>query len=176
MKLKIVQGDILEFKGDAIVNPANPKLQKGGGLCGAIFRTAGKNAPKLANECSALAPVGVGNAVCTKAYGLPCKHIIHAVGVKWIDGLHGEEILLYATYKNALGEAVLNGFSSVAFPLISSGIYNYPKLEAFREAVGAITDFISCNKHDLQITLYVNDSDVLAMGRREYPDLFEGKA
>jgi O-acetyl-ADP-ribose deacetylase (regulator of RNase III) len=99
--LTIVQGNILGFLGDAIVNPANIQLRRGGGLCGAIFKAAGKHAPELARECSALAPVGVGNAVCTKAYGLPCKHIIHAVGVKWVDGLHGEEILLYETYKNA---------------------------------------------------------------------------
>lgn len=165
MKLQLVQGNILEFEGDAIVNPANSKLHRGGGLCGAIFKAADKHAPELERECAVFAPVGVGNAVCTKAYGLPCKYVIHAVGVKWIDGLHGEEILLEATYKNALKESVERGFMSVAFPLISSGRYRYPKHEAFRVAYTAINDFIAPGNGNgargLDVVLFVNDTEIL---------------
>jgi O-acetyl-ADP-ribose deacetylase (regulator of RNase III) len=173
MKLQLVQGNILEFEGDAIVNPANSKLHKGGGLCGAIFKAAGDNAKHLAKECQRFAPVSIGNAVCTNAYNLPCKYIIHAVGPKWIDGLHGEKVLLKSAYERALEVAhYVYEFKSVAFPLISSGIFGYPKLHALDAAVSA---FHERNGYKIDVFLYINDEDVLRKCRNEYPTLFDGE-
>jgi O-acetyl-ADP-ribose deacetylase (regulator of RNase III) len=141
------------------VNAANTSLQMGGGVCGAIFSAAG--AERLQNACDNLAPIKTGESVITQGFNLPAKYIIHTAGPVYRDGKHGEEELLRSCYANSLEIAVKQGCKSVAFPLISSGIYGYPKAEALRVATVAIRDFISV--HDINVSLVVFDKESLAV-------------
>jgi len=124
------------MKVDAIVNAANAALKMGDGVCGAIFRAAGEY--ELQTACDKLAPIKTGEAVITKGFRLDAKYIIHTAGPVYCDGKHGEEELLRSCYTNSLKLAIENGCKSIAFPLISSGIYGYPKIEALRVATAAI--------------------------------------
>ena len=153
MPLEIVRNDITKMKVDAIVNAANSRLEQGGGVCGAIFSAAG--AEKLRTECGRIGHCAVGSAVITGGYKLPAKHIIHAVGPVWQGGGHNEEKLLTSCYTNSLNLALKHGLTSVAFPLISSGIFGYPKDEALRVAISAIGSFLL--KHDMTVFLVVFD-------------------
>jgi O-acetyl-ADP-ribose deacetylase (regulator of RNase III) len=153
MSLKIIHGDITKQQTDAIVNAANTSLRAGGGVCGAIFTAAG--AKNLQAACKNLAPIKAGEAVITPGFDLPAKYIIHAAGPIYRGGGHGEEKLLRDTYTNALKCAVENGCKSIAFPLISSGIYGYPKDEALKIATSAIQEFITV--HDIDVTLVLFD-------------------
>lgn len=162
MPFTIVRHDITKMKVDAIVNAANTRLQMGGGVCGAIFRAAG--ASKLQSACNKLAPIEVGEAVITPGFGLPAKFIIHAAGpVYRSEDREQSERHLRAAYTNALRRAVENGCESVAFPLISSGIYGYPKGEALKVATQAIKDFLKDN--DLDVMLVVFDKSALVASR-----------
>jgi O-acetyl-ADP-ribose deacetylase (regulator of RNase III) len=140
MPFNIIHGDITTLHVDAIVNAANVNLRKGGGVCGAIFRAAGSD--KLQASCDKIAPIKTGDAVLTEGYDLPAKYIIHVAGPIYSDGKHGEEALLRNSYINALTCAVENGCKSIAFPLISSGSYGYPRDEAYRIATSSIEDFL----------------------------------
>lgn len=140
MPLEIIRNDITKVKADAIVNAANSKLQMGGGVCGAIFNAAG--AAQLQEECSEIGHCAVGEAVSTNAFKLQADYIIHAVGPVWKGGSHGEEKLLRSSYKNSLELALSNGCQSIAFPLISSGIYGYPKEQALQIAISEIHSFL----------------------------------
>lgn len=157
MALKILQADITTLKVDAIVNAANTQLLAGGGVCGAIFRAAGRKELKAA--CSKLAPIGTGEAVITPGFNLPAKFIIHTAGPIYKDGTCGEEELLRNCYINSLQLAADNNLQSIAFPLISSGIYGYPPRDALKVAVNAINDFL--NKKDLDVILTVLDKSLI---------------
>jgi O-acetyl-ADP-ribose deacetylase (regulator of RNase III) len=156
MPFKIIRNDITKLKVDAIVNAANTDLAMGGGVCGAIFSAAG--ARELQAACDKLAPIKTGEAVITPGFNLPAKYVIHAAGPVYTDGKHGEEKLLRAAYTNSLRRAVENKCESIAFPLISSGIYGYPKADALRVATSAIRDFIG--DHDIDVSLAVFDDAV----------------
>jgi O-acetyl-ADP-ribose deacetylase (regulator of RNase III) len=160
MPLKIIRNDITKLRVDAIVNAANTALAMGGGVCGAIFRAAG--ARELQAACDKLAPIRTGEAVITPGFNLPAKHVIHTAGPVYRDGKHGEEELLGAAYTNALKRAVESGCESVAFPLISSGIYGYPKEDALRVAIEAIRNFI--NDRDMDVSLVVFDEEAFRIG------------
>lgn len=162
MPFAIVRQDITKMKVDAIVNAANTNLAMGGGVCGAIFRAAG--ASKLQAACDELAPIKTGEAVITPGFNLPAKYVIHAAGPVYRDGKHGEEKLLRAAYINSLKRAVENKCESTAFPLISSGIYGYPKDEALHVAAQAIHDFME--KHELDVSLVIFDKATFAVGRK----------
>jgi O-acetyl-ADP-ribose deacetylase (regulator of RNase III) len=136
---------------DAIANAANTGLAMGGGVCGAIFKAAG--ARELQAACDRLAPIKTGEAVITPGFGLPAKYVIHTAGPVYRDGKHGEEELLRACYQNSLRLAAENACASVAFPLISSGIYGYPKDDALRVATDAIRDFLLDCKEDMDVSL-----------------------
>jgi O-acetyl-ADP-ribose deacetylase (regulator of RNase III) len=136
---------------DAIVNAANTALRMGGGVCGAIFSAAG--ASEMQAACDGLAPIRTGEAVVTPGFRLPAKFVIHTAGPVYRDGEHGEERLLRDAYTNSLKRAVEKGCRSVAFPLISSGIYGYPKEAAFSVAKSAISEFIA--DHDIDVYLAV---------------------
>ena len=132
---------------------ANSALQQGGGVCGAIFSAAG--ATELQRECDAIGHCETGQVVMTKGYRLPAKHIIHAVGPIWRGGGHKEAELLASCYTHSLSLAREHGLESIAFPLISSGIYGYPKDQALRIAISAIRAFLL--KHDMKVYLVVFD-------------------
>ncbi len=153
MPFKIVQGDVTKMNVDAIVNAANTTLKMGGGVCGAIFLEAGLK--DLQEECDKIHMCPVGSAVITSGYKLKAKHIIHAVGPIWKDGHHQEEALLRSAYESALKLALEYKLQSIAFPLISSGIYGYPKEEALRVAREAITNFLK--KEDMLVYLVLYD-------------------
>jgi len=127
----------------------------GGGVCGAIFSAAG--AGQLQSACDRLAPVRTGEAAITPGFGLPARYVIHAVGPVYRDGLHGEEALLRACYTNALSIALEHGCESIAFPLISSGIYGYPKDEALAVATSAVSGWLAGPDNDMEVTLVVFD-------------------
>lgn len=153
MPFTIIRQDITKMDVDAIVNAANTDLLMGGGVCGAIFSAAG--AAELQTACDKLAPIKTGDAVITPGFSLPAKYVIHTAGPVYRDGKNGEETALRACYINSLKLAVENGCESIAFPLISSGIYGYPKDEALRIAETAIQSFL--NDHDLDVYLAVFD-------------------
>lgn len=138
---------------DAVVNAANTALKMGGGVCGAIFTAAG--AERLQEECDKIGGCGVGEAVITKGYNLPAKYIIHAVGPIWQGGGSGEEKLLHNCYTNSMQLALDNNLKSIAFPLISSGIYGYPKDKALQVAISAIGEFLL--DHEMTVYLIVYD-------------------
>jgi len=161
MPLTILRNDITKMKVDAIVNAANPSLQAGGGVCGAIFDAAG--AEKLRQACDKLAPIQTGEAVVTAGYALPAKYIIHTAGPVYKDGKHNEESLLRACYKNSLDLALKHKCGSVAFPLISSGIFGYPKEEALKTATSAVGEWLTAN--DMDVTLVVFDKTAFLISR-----------
>lgn len=172
MPFEIVRNDITKMKVDAIVNAANTALQMGGGVCGAIFNAAG--VWELQKECGAIGWCETGQAVITKGYRLPARYIIHAVGPIWHGGGNGEAGLLRSCYLNSLRLARENNCDSVAFPLISSGIYGYPKDEALRIATAAIGDFLSDNDMDVYLVVFDKEaftiSEKLLGAVREYID------
>lgn len=141
--IEVKQIDIIELNVDAIVNAANSQLREGSGVCGAIFREAGS--AELAEACSEIGSCETGDAVITPGFNLPAKYIIHAVGPIWQGGDDDEEELLYNAYKHSLILAKENDCHSIGFPLISSGIYGYPKVQAWEISVQSCSDFI--NKH-----------------------------
>ncbi len=162
MPFAIARQDITSMQVDAIVNAANTRLQMGGGVCGAIFKAAG--AVQLQAACDALAPIRTGEAVITPGFALPASFIIHAAGPVYRDwSPEQSERYLRAAYTNSLKLAAENGCQSIAFPLISSGIYGYPKREALWVAISSIRDFLK--GHDLDVTLAVFDETALAIGR-----------
>ena len=162
MPLTIIRHDITKLPVDAIVNAANTDLAMGGGVCGAIFQAAGEGALQAA--CSKFAPIQTGEAVVTPGFNLPARLVIHAAGP--VYHRHSPErssALLRAAYTNALKRAVENGCKTVAFPLISSGIYGYPKDEALAVATSAIGAFLET--HDMDVSLVVFDKDAFAVSR-----------
>lgn len=165
MPFTIIRQDITKLKVDAIVNAANTELRMGGGVCGAIFEAAGPE--KLQAACDKLAPIKTGEAVITPGFGLPAKFVIHAAGPVYRQYNKQEsERLLRAAYINSMKLALENSCESIAFPLISSGIYGYPKDEALRVASTAIQDFIK--DHDLDVRLVVFGKAAFDAGRELY--------
>lgn len=162
MPLKFVRNDITKMNVDAIVNAANARLQMGGGVCGAIFEAAGPR--ELQADCNRIGSCAVGDAVITKGYRLPAKFVIHAVGPIWQGGGNREEELLRSCYTRAMTLAAENNLNSIAFPLISSGIYGYPKDEALRVAITAISEFLM--KHELEVYLVLFDKKAFVLSQK----------
>lgn len=152
MPLNILVGNIVDMDTDAIVNAANSRLKEGDGVCGAIFNAA--NDERLQRDCDLLAPIEVGEAVITAGYNLKAKYIIHTVGPIWKDGKSNEEEKLKAAYLNSLNLAIENNLGSISFPLISAGIFGYPKDEALEVALSTIKEFLVDNELNVNLVLY----------------------
>lgn len=156
MPFRMIRADLTTLRVDAIVNAANNRLQMGGGVCGAIFRAAG--AEKLQAACDRIGHCDTGRAVITPGFHLPSRNVIHTVGPVWHGGAHGEEELLRACYQSCLQLAAQHKLRSLAFPLISAGIYGYPRLEAIQVAVDTISTYLLApDSPDLEVTLVLYD-------------------
>lgn len=151
--IRLVRGDITKIdKVDAIVNAANSSLLGGGGVDGAIHRAAG---PDLLFECRLLGDCKTGQAKITKAYRLPCRHIIHTVGPVWNGGSHNEDKLLADCYQNSLKLAAEHNIRTIAFPSISTGIYAFPVERAAKIAIGTAERFLAENPELFDMVLWV---------------------
>jgi len=137
-KLQLLRGDITQQDTEAVVNAADKRLAPGGGVAGAIHRSAG---PALWEECKKLNGCGTGEAKLTKAYNLPNKFVIHTVGPVY-SGSKSDPELLKASYLNSLKLADEHNIKSISFPALSTGAFGYPKKEASRIALEAIVDYL----------------------------------
>ena len=161
MFLKVVQGDIVDQRVDAIVNAANQTLLGGGGVDGAIHRAAG---PRLLEACRLLGGCDVGDAKATPGFDLPCSWVIHTVGPVWYGGSRGEEEALTSCYRRALEVADQFGAKSVAFPAISTGAFGFPEAEA---AVIAVRTLRSASARVEVVRLVAFDRHSLRLLQRE---------
>ena len=161
-KLELLRGDITKVAVDAIVNAANTTLLGGGGVDGAIHRTAG---PELLEECRSLGGCRPGEAKITRGYRLPARFIIHTVGPFWNGGKKGEAEVLANCYRNSLGIAVKNGVKTIAFPAISCGAYRYPIAEAAKIAVVTTQEFLQEHSEMEKVIFVVWDDEILAIYR-----------
>ncbi len=157
--IELEQGDITLQDVDAIVNAANSHLAGGGGVDGAIHRRGG---PEIMKECRAIGGCPTGQTVLTTGGKLKARHVLHTVGPRWRDGNHGEPELLASCYRTALGLAAENGFRTVAFPSVSTGIYGYPVDEAAAIAIREIAAFLEKNDRPEIVRMVLFDAGTYA--------------
>lgn len=168
--IKIQKTGITDLDTDCIVNAANSQLAQGSGVCGAIFRAAG--ARELQAACNKIGHCPTGGAVITPGFALKAKYVIHAVGPIWQGGSHNEPQNLYSCYRESLERAKENDCHSIGFPLISAGIFGYPKDKAWRKALQSCSDWIEENPdYDMDIIFAVLDDRILELGQRTMKEL-----
>lgn len=159
-KLALVSCDITEQDTDAIVNAANSDLAGGAGVDGAIHAKGG---PRIGRECSLIGSCAVGDAVITSGGNLKARHVIHAVGPIWRDGLEGEPELLASAYRRSLEVAIKHDLKSISFPAISTGVYGYPLRLAAPVALSTIIEFLEQQKHELnEVRMIIYHKDDVA--------------
>ncbi len=139
-RIEFLKGDITEMDVDAIVNAANNSLLGGGGVDGAIHKAGG---PAILEACKTIGGCKTGDAVITTGGELKARHVIHTVGPVWKDGKSNEELLLTSCYRRALEVAITNGVFTIAFPNISTGVYQFPKHLASEIAIDTVNAFLS---------------------------------
>lgn len=169
MPFTVVRDDLTRMNVDAIVNTANPKPLIGTGTDSAIYKAAG--AQKLLKERMKIGDIARGDAAITGAYSLPAKYIIHTVGPIWIDGTHGEADLLRSCYEKSLAIALKRKCKSIAFPLISTGNYRFPKDLALKIVIETVGAFLE--KEDMMIYLVVFGSDTTRLSERMFASIEE---
>lgn len=162
MPFRIVRNNIADMRVDAVVNAANNRLQMGSGVCGAIFAAAGQD--QLQSACNAIGDCATGDAVITPGFNLYAKWVIHAVGPVWHGGDRNEELLLRSAYIRSLELARTKNLQSIALPLISSGVYGYPKDQALQVALSAIREFLM-DADDMDIYLVVFDQTAFRLSK-----------
>ena len=169
MSLKFIRNDITKVRADAIVNSANPKPAYGAGSDLAVYQAAGSE--KLLEARRAIGDIAVGEARETPAFALDAKYIIHTVGPAWVDGAHGEHDAVRACYANSLKLAQTLGCESIAFPLIATGNYGFPKEDALQIAVSECSHFLLSS--DMEITLVVFDPESFVLSGRIFSGIDE---
>ncbi len=167
MPFQIIRSNITKVKADAIVNTANPEPVVGGGTDRAIYNAAGKDA--LLAERKEIGRIEPGDAVYTDAFALNAKYIIHTVGPSWIDGRHGEEDILRSCYEKSLALADYLKCKSIAFPLIATGVYGFPKDQALEITLSVISRFLLT--HDLRIIIAVFDRNSFVLSSSVVGDI-----
>lgn len=166
MPLKIIRQDITKIKCDAIVNPTDRHFSHGGGIDKAIHDAAGA---ALASACLECGELEVSDAMLTSAFSLPCKYVIHTVGPRWYGGDNDEELRLRACYTACLALAASNNFKSIAFPLISSGTFGFPKDRVLKIATEVIADFLF--SHEMLVYVVVYDKDSYEVSEKLFADI-----
>ena len=159
MPFRIIRNDITKVKADVIVNTANPRPVIGGGTDTAIYNAAGKE--QLLAQRRAIGEIAPGDAVYTDAFGLDAKYIIHTVGPSWEGGNKGERRILHSCYEKSLALAEKLKARSIAFPMIATGTYGFPKDEALNIALSEIGKFLLV--HEMDVTLVVFDRKALEL-------------
>ncbi len=167
MPFRIVHNDIIKMETDAIVNTSNPLPIYAPGSDSAVYNAAGIDL--LLAERKKIGPMERGQAAITPGFHLPAKYIIHTVGPAYIDGRHGEAEDLAACYRNSLHVARRKGLHSIAFPLISTGVYGYPKGEAMKIAISEINAFLI--EHDMDVFLVVFDQESRRISDQLFADI-----
>ena len=184
MPFSIVRNDIVHVHADAIVNTANPRPVIGAGIDAQIHEKAG---PQLLEARQKIGPIKAGTSAITPAFSLDARYVIHTVGPVWRGGLFGEGKLLRSCYLSALELALAYGCRSIAFPLISTGNYGFPKDKALQIAISAFSEFLTEHEMDISLVVfhaeafrlseklfqgiasYIDENYVQAVQRREYP-------
>ncbi len=162
-RIETLQADITTLAVDAIVNAANSTLLGGGGVDGAIHRAAG---PELDAECRKIGGCPTGEARITKAYRLPARHVIHAVGPVWRGGTADEDEMLARCYRASLTLALEHGVRSIAFPAISTGIYGFPRERAAAIAVAETRQFLAKHAGLERVVFVCFDAETVAIYRK----------
>ena len=169
MPFQIIRNDITKVKADAIVNTANPNPVIGSGTDSAIYKAAGEKL--LLKERQEIGEIAPGQVAYTDAFHLDAKYIIHTVGPAWVDGNHGERDILHSCYANALSKAAELSCNSIAFPLIATGVYGFPKDEALQIALSEINKFLL--SHDVKVILVVFDRKAFELSGKLVGDIEE---
>ena len=167
MPFQIIRNDITKVKVDAIVNTANPKPVIGSGTDSAIYKAAGEKL--LLPERKKIGDIAPGQAVSTDAFNIDAKYVIHTVGPAWVDGEHGERDILQNCYRNSLALAASLECKSIAFPLIATGVYGFPKNEALQIALAEVNKFLL--SHDMKIILVVFDRKAFELSGKLVGDI-----